>query len=238
MIIQKSNTIGEIVANNYKTADIFKNHGIDFCCKGGRTLWDVCENKNIDFLDISKELQDVEANDSESINFSSWNLNVLIEYIVEHHHTYVRKNIPLICEYAEKVARVHGANHPETIEINKLLQLISDELIMHMYKEENILFPLINDIQSRSENPNHMSQVPPTAVRGPIDVMEKEHDIAGDILNRISEYSHGYTPPMEACTTYKVLYAKLKDFEHDLNKHIHLENNILFPQAMELAKTL
>mgnify|MGYP000915336551 CR=1 FL=1 len=163
-------------------------------------------------------------------------MNRLIDYILTKHHAYVRTHIPVINEFLEKLCRVHGGNHPELFEVSELFQQGSANLLEHMMKEENILFPLMRQLESVQQD-EHI----PTgniSVQAPIRMMEKEHAAEGDRFARIAEITEGYTVPADGCTTYKVTFSMLKDFEMDLHKHIHLENNILFPKAIEMEYEL
>ncbi len=227
-------TVAEIVASNFKAADVFKKYGIDFCCGGHVGLSEICRKKEINFSEIEDDLQKVVNQKKDTPDFDRWNLDFLVDYIINQHHTYVDENIPIILQYADKVASVHGENHKETVEINKLFHEVANELKAHMKKEEQILFPYIKQLVKAKKEGIPMPDVPFGTVNNPIRMMEEEHEIAGDIFKRIAQLSNNYTPPEEACNTYKVLYAKLEDFETDLHKHIHLENNILFPKAIAL----
>lgn len=227
-------TVAEIVASNYKAADVFKKYGIDFCCGGNVGLSEICRKKDINLSEIEEDLIKVNSQKSDLPDFDRWGLDFLIDYIINQHHTYVAENIPLIIQYSDKVAKVHGENHPETVEINKLFHAVADELLAHMQKEERILFPYVKQLVKAKKEGVTMPNAPFGSVNNPIKMMESEHENAGDIFKQIDKLSNNYTPPLAACSTYKVLYAKLKDFETDLHKHIHLENNILFPKASVL----
>ncbi len=236
MITNKERTVAEIVANNIKTADVFKKHGIDFCCGGGISIAEVCKKKNISVDELEAELLKVDNKISRSNDYNNWNLDFLVDYIVNNHHSFVLENIPLIVQYSNKVAKVHGENHPETIKINQLFLAVAEELISHMEKEEKILFPYIkNKVKSLRENTN-LPQPHFGTAKNPIKMMEEEHENAGDIFKEIAKLSNNFTPPLMACSTYKVLYFKLKEFEEDLHQHIHLENNILFPKIIKMEK--
>ncbi|EAY28291.1 hemerythrin domain-containing protein, partial [Microscilla marina] len=158
------------------------------------------------------------------------------DHIENVHHTYVTDNIPILLEYAAKVAEVHGNEHPEVIEINQLLKAVSKELIQHMDKEERILFPFVKKLLQTQKNSSKAPPPPFVTVDNPIRVMEYEHENAGDTFKKMALLSNKYTPPANACNTFKALYAKLQDFEQDLHQHIHLENNILFPKAIRLEQ--
>jgi regulator of cell morphogenesis and NO signaling len=225
-------TVGEIVAGDWRKAEIFRKFGIDFCCGGKKSLKQVCEEKMIDVNRIEAELQRVStANSQRALPFNDWAPGFLAEYIVNTHHAYVRQALPEIRAYSRKVAMVHGEFHPELREICELVEALNDELLQHMDKEENILFPYIKQLASRTSEPAHFG-----SVANPIAVMEHEHDDAGRILEKIRDLSNNYQLPQEACASYTMVYSMLEEFESDLHTHIHLENNILFPKALLLEK--
>jgi len=232
---KKSSTIGELVAKDYRKAEVFKKFGIDFCCGGGKTVKEVCAKKGIDAESVEAELRDLDTTVSKSpLNFDSWTLDFLAQYIVNQHHTYVKRSIPLLVELSQKVARVHGAAHPEVVQINECFHAVANELVAHMYKEEEILFPYIEALAQASRSENSISRPGFGSVQNPIRMMEHEHENAGLLLKEIETLSNHYTPPQEACNSYRVLYGKLQEFTDDLHQHIHLENNILFPKAIAL----
>ena len=233
-------TVGELVAADYRKAEVFKRFGIDFCCGGGRTVEEACQKKGIPYSTLENELLKVEQENGSSdlMNFHEWDPRVLIDYILSVHHSYVRENIPLLKEFTTKVARVHGHAHPEVVAIAELFGEVATELEEHMMKEEQILFPYIKRLAGVQRQNKPMHRPPFGTVRNPISMMEFEHERAGEILAEIRRLSHDFTPPEHACTTYRVAYFKLEEFEADLHKHIHLENNILFPRAIALEQPL
>lgn len=236
MLDIENKTVAELVTENYKTADVFKKNGIDFCCGGKVSVKSICEKKNIGYEKIKLELEAVEQPNDLSHDFKSWDLERLVDHIINVHHAYVNENIPIISQYADKVARVHGHANPEVIKINDLFRTIADDLNNHMYKEENILFPYIKNL-ALVEGGKTDFQLPHFGtIQNPINMMENEHTAVGNYGFEIAGLSNNYTPPGHACNTYRVLFAKLKEFEEDLHQHIHLENNILFPRAIELEK--
>lgn len=235
MKIVQNNSIGEVVANEYKTASIFKSHGIDFCCKGNRSIKEVCDIKNIDVQSLINELNQVSKESTVNSNdFQSWDLDLLADYIEKKHHRYVEQKIPEIKAYLNKLSKVHGDRHPELLEIERLFLGSAGALTAHMKKEELILFPYIKKIVKKGavEKPHFGS------VQNPIQMMMNEHEIEGDRFREIAGLSHNYNPPEDGCNTYRVAFALLKEFENDLHLHIHLENNILFPKAIEMEKKL
>jgi regulator of cell morphogenesis and NO signaling len=236
MLDIENKTVAELVTENYKTADVFKKNGIDFCCGGKVSVKSICEKKNIGYEKIKRELEAVEQANDLSHDFKSWDMEKLVDHIITVHHGYVNDNIPIISQYADKVAKVHGHANPEVIKINQLFQIIAQELNSHMYKEENILFPYIKNLAQVEAEKLDFELPHFGTIQNPINMMENEHTAVGDLGFQIAELSNNYNPPAHACNTYRVLFAKLKEFEEDLHQHIHLENNILFPRAIELEK--
>lgn len=228
-------TIGEYVANDFRTAALFSRYGIDFCCKGNRTLEEVCIKKNLNPADLEKEIQAVlETNNEQAIDFKSWSPSLLIDYIVEKHHSYVEEKTTILLQFLNKLCKVHGERHPELFEINSLFQLSAGALAQHMKKEELILFPFIQKMVKAQKANLPIEQPHFGTVENPIAMMKQEHESEGEIFAKIDELSNNYTPPDDACNTYKVTFSMLQEFEKDLHKHIHLENNILFPKAIQL----
>ena len=236
MNITKENTVAEVVTNNIKTADVFKRHGIDFCCGGGITIKKACAKNNISYEELEKELLEINNSTSKTYNYDSWKLDFLADHIVNIHHAYVEESMPLLLQYAERVAKVHGHHYTEVVEIYRLFNIVAQELAAHMKKEELILFPFIKQLVKSDKEGVKVKTPHFGTVNNPIAMMEIEHENAGDILKEIKQLSNDYTPPESACNTFKALYAKLDEFEQDLHQHIHLENNILFPKAIALEQ--
>lgn len=231
-------TIGEYVAQDFRTAALFSKYGIDFCCKGNRSLEEVCDKKNISPDELLEQLNVVlETKNASGIDFKSWPLDLLADYIEKTHHRYVEEKIPVLLQFLDKLCKVHGATHPELFEINELFKGCAGELTQHMKKEELILFPFIKKMVKASISVEHIEQPHFGTVNNPIAMMMVEHEAEGDRFVKISALTNNYTPPSDACNTYKVTFSMLNDFEQDLHKHIHLENNILFPKAAALEKT-
>ena len=224
-------TIAEIVTEDFKKAAVFKKYGIDFCCGGKKSLKSVCEKKRLNLNEIIEELAQVDTRtESEIDQYNKWRLDHLVEHIVSKHHTYVSEQIPIIKAFITKVSRVHGEAHPETKTIAILFEQVAQELEHHMMKEERILFPYIKSL-AQGKN---VEEMPFGSIQNPITMMEKEHEGAGLLFEKIGELTNNFTPPAYACNTFKASYHLLKEFENDLHVHIHLENNILFPKAIQL----
>ncbi|AHM62711.1 hemerythrin HHE cation binding domain-containing protein [Flammeovirgaceae bacterium 311] len=237
---ENDETLGEIAAKDIRKAQIFRKYGLDFCCGGKKTVKEACAEKGLDVTKIEQELKQTDRNvvAARPLPYNEWDPAFLADYIVNTHHTYVRQMLPDISAYALKVARVHGGHHPELIQINGLVESIKQELEGHLPKEENILFPYIKKLV-QAKNSNQPLEKPHFGtVENPVKMMEMEHENAGHALEKIRELSNNYSLPEDACGSYRLLFKMLEEFESDLHIHIHLENNILFPKALEIEKQL
>ena len=233
MTIQDQKTIGEYVAQDFRTASVFSKYGIDFCCKGNRSIEEACAKKDLDATRIQNEIDKLlQTSTTGQIDFTSWPLDLLADYIEKTHHRYVAEKSPILVAFLEKLCKVHGESHPELFEITELFKGCAQELGSHMQKEEQILFPFIKQMVNSNISNQPLGQPGFGSVSNPIAMMKAEHEHEGERLERISALTNTYTPPADACNTYKVTYAMLQEFEKDLHTHIHLENNILFPQAI------
>jgi regulator of cell morphogenesis and NO signaling len=239
---QPTETVGSIVANDYRTAAVFKKFGIDFCCGGGTSVDEICRRKGIETEKVYAELHNVaslsDRGAGQVYRFNEWSLPFLVDFIYNEHHLYVWEKLPLIQQFAEKVGKVHGERHPETIEIAALVAALKKELEGHLWKEEHILFPYVKQLWEAKVSNQKMQRPHFGSIGNPIQVMHDEHDFAGETMHKIHDLADGFQAPMDACTTYRVLFAMLEEFENDLHQHVHLENNILFPKALALEQSL
>ena len=231
-------TIGQIVADDFRTAAIFKKHGIDFCCKGGRTIEEACDKKGVAPSALINELESLPKGNSNEVDVRDWPLDLLANYIVRIHHQYVRDKTSMLLQFLDKLCRVHGDRHPELFEINRIFNESARDLASHFQKEENVLFPFIESLVKAQQSGEPLGEIHFGTVENPIAMMMHEHSVEGDRFEEIVKLTNGNTPPADACNTNKVTYAMLQEFEKDLNRHIHLENNILFPKAIALEKQL
>jgi regulator of cell morphogenesis and NO signaling len=224
-------TVGEIVADDFRTSTIFKEVGIDFCCGGQQTLKEACTEKGLNEGDLLVKIDNItDSGISPSLNYKEWDLPFLIDYIVHTHHKYVVKTLPDLLFYTQKIASVHGEHHPELIDISDKIIAVNAELTSHLKQEEEVLFPAIKSLmQSRSEELKNI-------IRTEISRMLGEHDFAGRTMDNINLITDGYKVPEDGCNSYHVAFKMLSQFEDDLHIHVHLENNILFPQALKLAE--
>jgi regulator of cell morphogenesis and NO signaling len=234
-----SQTIREIVTQNYRTAAVFEKYSLDFCCKGGRTIDDACKEKNINAEAVMEELRNLNGGPEADLQrFNQWNADFLTAYIVENHHGYIRAVVPAMLAHTRKVAMVHGERHPEMVRAAELFATVAADLMNHMQKEEMMLFPFIVSLYRSMSDKAPVPSAPFGSVNNPIAMMEHEHDAAGTMMYEIRELTKNYVPPEDACTTYRVTLQELKEFEHDLHRHVHLENNILFPKAKAMEAKL
>lgn len=223
-------TVGEIAAKDMRKAELLKSLGIDFCCGGKRSLEEACQEKGLDVVRIKQQLEDTDKQPLKGtqLDFNNLKPAFLADYIVNVHHAYVYENAPMIEDLAQKVAGHHGTNMPFLNTVYQKITELNRELITHMKKEEQVLFPAIKIMEAGGK-------APLASIKDPINIMERDHDIAGDLIKEIRSLTSDYTAPDGACNSVKMLYYKLEEFESDLLQHIHLENNILFPKvtAME-----
>lgn len=239
MKITESNIVGELVAEDYRTASVFKSFGIDFCCKGNRSIREVCDKHEADIDALLDGLNKaVQTHTGNSPDFRSWPLDLLTDYVVKKHHRYLVDKTDEIMPFLSKVVRVHGGNHPELVEIGELFTDSAAELSAHMHKEEQILFPFIKQLSHAKDHDITAERPHFGSVENPVAMMKEEHLTEGERFRKIAELTDHYMPPRDACNTYKVTFALLKEFEADLHEHIHLENNILFPRAIALEKEM
>ncbi len=215
--------IGEIVAEDYRTAFVFKNFGIEYCCGGKKTLAKACASKNIEMDEILREIESVTQHQAQENKYNEWSSGFLIDYIVNNHHKYVQEKLPFLLFLSDKVARVHGAERPELVAMNTLVQELNSELLAHLEKEEEHTFPLIKKLEAE--------EVSPETEEFLIAELEDEHEAAGSILEQLSELSNEYQFPQGACSSYQIYFKTLQEFQDDLHKHVHLENNVLFAKV-------
>lgn len=232
-------TLGEIVSGDYRAAAVFEKYGIDFCCGGQRTVEDACRAKHIDTDEVLGDVaRECAVADAAAPRFATWDPSALVAYIIAKHHAYVRQAIPAITAHTQKLASVHGANHPELLQVDRIFAGVAAEMTSHMMKEERILFPFIVELQDATQRGGPAPAIPFGTVANPIQMMVSEHESAGAAMARIRELTANFTVPDDGCTTYRVGLQELEAFQQDLHAHVHLENNILFPKALRLEADL
>jgi len=228
-------TIGEIVADDFRTAGVFEQHGIDFCCGGKVVLSATCKGKGIELAEIIAEINAVKNEPVERpLNYASWELPFLADYIVTVHHAYLKENTGQIAAYAHKIAAVHGARHPEVIEIAAVFDTIATDLAGHLREEEEVFFPAVKRAAAARKAASAPSAQDIETIRNLIKKLGHEHEVIGNAFHTIRHLPKEYAVPGDVCNTFMVTYQKLKEYEDDLHKHVHLENNILFPKAAQM----
>jgi regulator of cell morphogenesis and NO signaling len=232
-MITKDKKVGDFVKEDFRTAHVFSKFGIDFCCGGQIALKDACNKSSVDFRVVSEALNRLESDGERIKIIEDYNFSGLIDYIVQKHHTYTREKGQIILEYSNKVEKAHGDRYLESVELNQLVVDLIQDLMQHLMKEENVLFPSIIALENSA-----ISNFPGNTIQHPISAMEHEHEIAGGLLEKISRLTSNYNPPLYACTTWKVLYKTLAEFETDLKTHIHIENNLLFPAVRSFIENI
>jgi regulator of cell morphogenesis and NO signaling len=223
-------TVAQLAISHPGALAVFTKYNIDYCCGGHRSLEEACRRIGLDPEKIKAEIIQSAAGDtSQNIRPENWTSTFLADYIIQNHHSYVKKAIPEVQAFLDKVCDAHGNDCIELLQIRECFLDLSEELTSHMQKEELVLFPAIKrlDVQDRDDHPLTSS------IQAPVGAMEHEHVIAGDLVKRIRTLSGNYTPPDFACPTFRITYKKLQEFDNDLMKHIHLENNILFPRVKD-----
>ena len=235
MMNESTKTIGQIVAEDYRTAKVFEDHGIDFCCGGKVARASTCLEKGIDLAAITGELEAVQSKPVEkSQNFTSWELPFLIDYIVNVHHTYIKENAGQIAAYAHKIAEVHGAHHPEVVQIAAIFNKMAADLTVHLKEEEEVFFPAIKLVDRDRKAGGTPDAKDLETIKKSLEKLAQEHEEVGDAIHTIRRLAKGYVIPGDVCNTFMITYQRLKEFEDDLHKHVHLENNILFLKAAQL----
>jgi regulator of cell morphogenesis and NO signaling len=235
MQVTRETPVGEIVAGDFRTAAVFNEYGIDFCCGGRRSLADVCQEQSLDADAVVKAIEQACGQPGSSPRFTEWEPEALIGYIVGNHHAYVRRALPSLLANSRKIATVHGGRHPELHEVAQLTDEVAAEMTSHMMKEEHMLFPFIEALAASAREGYPAPDAPFGSIENPLRMMEMEHESAGTAMARMRELTGGFTVPDDGCTTYRVCLQELQAFEADLHAHVHLENNVLFPKARALA---
>jgi regulator of cell morphogenesis and NO signaling len=232
-------TLGDLVRLDTRAARVLERFGLDFCCGGRRTLAEAADAHGVRLEAVVEDLQALGDPTPESLEPAEWkDLDVLVRHILDRHHAYVRDSAPAIQAWLDRLVARHGARHAELEEMRLVFSQLAEELDTHMVKEENILFPYINDLAATWRSGGTLPVGPFGTILNPVRVMEADHALVGELIGRLRALSGGFIPPDDACTTYKLCFAELARFEQDIHRHIHLENNILFPRALELERGL
>jgi regulator of cell morphogenesis and NO signaling len=230
--IELQANVGELVRQVPNRARVFESHKIDYCCGGKVSLARACEKRGIEAGEVLKQLaaNDSAARDQPIVDADAMTLTELADHIEQTHHAYLREELPRLEFMTEKVSRVHGDKEPRLLQVREAFVALKAELEPHMMKEERVLFPIIRQLEASTTTPEFHCG----SVANPIRQMEHEHDQAGDALAIIREATDDFVPPEWACNTYRAMIDTLEKLEADMHQHIHKENNVLFPKAIEL----
>jgi regulator of cell morphogenesis and NO signaling len=230
-------TIRDIALEAPATTRVFEEFKIDYCCGGRKLLADACRETGIDFEVVSRKVADaMSLNNGETIHPEE--PSKLVDYIIAKHHLFTVQEIERLTPLMEKVCSRHGENHPELFKLQTIFLALADSLIPHMRKEEMVLFPYIQGLEAAIMNSSSITPPHFGTVGNPIRMMMADHEEDGERLRVMREIANDYTPPEGACPSFTALYAGLADLEKDLHRHIHLENNVLFPAAVSLERSL
>lgn len=237
MQINTQETVGQIALNVSGAQRIFEQFGIDYCCGGQQTLAEACQQRSVPLDRVLDSLVEAEAWQQLAGTAPDWqqeSLTGLQQFIVETHHEFTRQELARLEKLFAKVSAAHGSRHPELMRLQALFLELKEELLPHMLKEEQVLFPYV----ARLEEAAQAGQPAPPAFFGtvnhPVRMMMSEHDAAGDLLKALRQTAGDYVVPADACPSFRALYQALPALEADLHQHIHLENNLHFPRAVEL----
>ena len=239
MRINTSKTVGELAVEFPAATRVFEQAGIDYCCGGGESFEKACAAAGVAPDEVVRLLEVAEQSPAQpEQDWQSQPLSGLTSYIVDRHHAFTKAELARLDELLEKVRSVHGQNHPELLLIQGVFRELKHEMTTHMQKEEMVLFPYIDQLDEavRQGKPKPMAVF--GTVANPVRMMMMEHDAAAELLNRMRQVSQNFRVPPDGCVSYSTLYLAIEAFEQDLHQHIHLENNILFPRALEMETSV
>lgn len=239
--VNEKSSVTDIVANDYRAADVFNKHGIEYCCGGRRPLQTVCIEKGLDAYVVLKELEDAMQTIqlANTTDYKEWSVDFLADYIINVHHCYLKNALPLIKDLLHRFVESHGKKYRELTELERYFLQLYKETLPHLQHEEEIIFPYIRQIAHAYHSDAPYASLLVRTLRKPVkEIMTKEHERVGELICRMRELTDNYTPPIVACISHKVVYHKLKELDNDLVQHIFLENDILFPKAIAMEKEL
>ena len=236
-MINSETTVRDVALQMPESTRLFESLKIDYCCGGNQPLGQACASAGVDVDDVMEMLAGV-GQSNEAKDFQNASLPELITHILDTHHVFTKTEMDRLQSLADKVLNAHGGNHPELVHLDELLSRLCADLKPHMFKEEQILFPYIMALVQAADQKRPVPFAPFGTVNNPIRMMMREHDTAGEILRELRAVTSDYKVPADACISFQTLYQALENFEKDLHQHIHLENNILFPRALNVERIL
>lgn len=233
----ENKTVREMVLANPAATRIFEKFGIDYCCGGEKSLAEACSSAKVSMEEVAAAL-DKRLPEGDERDWTRASLAELAAHIVTKHHRFTREEIRRLTALLAKVIGVHGGNHEELRQIQTLFAELAHEMTTHMMKEEHMLFPYIEELEAAVDRRLRLVRPMFGTIQNPVRIMMMEHDSSGQVLHKIRELTNDFAPPADACISYQTLYKVLQEFEADMHQHIHLENNILFPRAVELEASV
>lgn len=239
--IDSNATVSDIVGEHYRTADVFRKYGIDFCCGGKIPLKMVCELKQLNIEELEQELENATRTISipATLKFDQWDIDFLTGYIVNVHHEFLRATLPLTEEYLDRFVEGHLKKFPYLQELQTIFRQMAKDMIPHLVEEEQVIFPYIRHIAHAYNDKETYASLFVRTLKKPVEnMMMHEHETMHKILSRMRKLTDYYTPPAGACVNHKVTFQKLQELDNDLSHHMHLENDILFPRAIAMEKEL
>ena len=239
--IDVNQTVAQIVKNDYRTADVFRKHGIEFCCGGNRSLTQACEARNVDTAAVVEELERAGRGIAIPANVfaEDWNLNFLTDYITNVHHQYLKNSLAPAADYLQRFVDGHSNIYPRLPELQRVFKELVSEMLPHLREEEEIIFPYIRQIADAYYNNEPYARLLVRTLRKPVEkFLQIEHQSVVGYLTTIRNLTDNYTPPASACLNHQVCFLKLREIDVDLIQHLHLETAILFPKAIQLEKEL
>jgi regulator of cell morphogenesis and NO signaling len=239
-LLDLTKTVSEIVQEDYRAADVFKKHGINYCCSGRIALLEACSARNIEYSTVIEDLRQATKvlQISNALRFSEWRIDFLVDYIINVHHAYVDVAMPEIETSLELFMDGHRKKHPELEKVLDLFKELAALMDTHKRHEEEIIFPYIKQIDNTHRRKETYGNLFVRTLRKPLSNIAKEHDMISSILKEIQVATNNYTFPPNACTNHRVIFQRLREFHDDMMQHKHLENNILFPRAIDIEKEL
>ena len=237
--LQLTETVGAIAAKDYRNTKVFRKLGINYSYAGNKTLEEACKEAGVSIEQVKVALeQNKLPMPTAEQEFNKWDIEALIDYIITTHHRYAKENAVVIYDLAQNVANRHNENHPELTKLTTALFLFLNDLLNHLKKEEQILFPNIRQLAKKKSCVKGITYTTFGFIKESAIAMKKEHLAASNELKMFRKLTNDYLLPDDACISYKYLFEKMKEFENDLFLHVHLENNILFPKATALDEEL
>ena len=234
-VIETANkTVKELAVQIPGAARVFEKFGIDYCCGGNMPLSEACANSALRLEEVLASLERAQRDPTPATDWARAPLAALAQHIVEKHHSFTAAETTRLEALFVKVCGVHGERHPELHGMQTKFTELADELRTHMLKEENILFPYLAAMERAVREKEPVPRAMFGSVKNPVRAMMQDHDSAGEALRALRAASYSYSLPEDACSSYRELYRSLEAFEADLHTHVHLENNILFPRALEM----